>query len=98
MIENYDIFGNVTEPPEPKHDGNRYRTMQELHGIKEGNDTCKTCDHLMNGYYHGKSYYKCELWIVSHSSATDIRLKNPACNKYEREITDNDYKRKESGI
>lgn len=84
MIENYDIFGNVTEPAEPKREGNRYRTMQELHGIKEGNDTCKTCDHLMNGYYHGKSYYKCELWIVSHSSATDIRLKNKACNKYER--------------
>ena len=85
MPLNYDIFGNLSEPPEIKREGNRYRTMQELHGIKEGNDTCKTCDHLMNGYYHGKSYYKCELWIVSHSSATDIRLKNRACNKYERE-------------
>lgn len=46
MIENFDIFGNVTEPPEPKREGNRYKTMQELHGVKEGNDTCKTCDHL----------------------------------------------------
>ena len=85
MSLNYDIFGNLSEPPEPKHDGNRYKTMQELYGIKEGNDTCKTCDHLMNCDYHGKSYYKCELWIVSRSSATDIRLKNRACNKYERE-------------
>jgi hypothetical protein len=86
MPLNYDIFGNLTKPPEPPPKGRKpYKTMQELHGIKEGDDTCKTCDHLMNGYYHGKSYYKCELWIVSHSSATDIRLKNRACNKYERE-------------
>jgi len=85
MSLNYDIFGNLSEPPKIKREGNRYKTMQELHGIKEGDDTCKDCDHLMNGYYHGKSYYKCELWIVSHSSSTDIRLKNRACNKYERE-------------
>lgn len=84
MIENFDIFGNVTEPPEPKREGNRYRTMQELHGVKEGNHTCKTCEHCVGYHYHGKRYYKCELWIVSNSEATDIRLKNPACNKYER--------------
>ena len=85
MPLNYDIFGNLSEPPEPKHDGNRYRTMQELHGIKEGNDTCKTCKHCIGQYHHGKAYYKCDLWIISHSEATDIRLKNKACNKYERE-------------
>lgn len=84
MEHQYDIFGNLNEPIEHQAKGRkRYRTMQELHGIKEGNDTCKTCMHLMNGKYHGKSYYKCELWIVSNSSATDIRLKNKACNKYE---------------
>jgi hypothetical protein len=84
MIENFDIFGNLSEPPEPKREGNRYRTMQELHGVKEG-EFCKTCKHCVCAHYHGRNYYKCELWIVSHSEATDIRLKNPACNKYERE-------------
>lgn len=84
MPENYDIFGNVTEPPEIKHGGNKYKTMQELHGIKEGEDTCKTCKHCVCHYYHGKTYHKCELWIVSHSEATDIRLKNKACKLYER--------------
>lgn len=80
-----DIFGNLTEIPEQKREGNRYRTMQELHGIKEGNATCKTCKHCVCYHYHGKRYYKCELWIVSNSAATDIRLKNKACNKYEKE-------------
>ena len=85
MPLNYDIFGNTSEPPEPKHDGNRYRTMQELHGIKEGDDTCKTCKHCLRERYHGRTYFKCELWYISNSAATDIRLKNRACNKYERE-------------
>lgn len=39
MSLNFDIFGNLSEPPEPKREGNRYRTMQELHGVKEGNLT-----------------------------------------------------------
>jgi hypothetical protein len=85
MPENYDIFGNVTEPPEIKRGGNKYKTMQELHGIKEGADTCKTCKHCVGHHYHGKTYYKCDKWIVSNSEATDIRLKNKACKLYERE-------------
>lgn len=28
-------------------------------------------------------YYKCELWRMSYCSATDIRLKNTACRKFE---------------
>ena len=86
MMKQFDIFGNENEiPVNVKKTGRRkYKTMQQLHGIRDG-ETCKTCMHLMNGYYHGKSYYKCELWIVSHSSATDIRLKNKACSKWERE-------------
>lgn len=79
----YDIFGNVVEPIEPKKRGrNKYKTMQELHGIKEG-ETCKTCKHCIDCGYHGRTYYKCALWIQSNSSATDIRLKWKACNKWE---------------
>lgn len=85
MSLNYDIFGNLSEPPEPKHNGNRYRTMQELHGIKEGDDTCKDCKHCLRERYHNRTYFKCELWFISNSAATDIRLKNKACNKYEKE-------------
>lgn len=87
-MKQFDMFGNENEPVPIKNKGRRkYPTMQYLYGITEGK-TCKSCKHLMNGYYHGKSYYKCELWIVSHSSATDIRLKNKACGKYE--VTENE--------
>lgn len=89
MALNYDVFGNLTEPPEPPPTGRApYKTMQELHGIKEGNDTCKTCKHCLKERYHGRTYYKCESWIISNSAATDIRLKNKACNKYEKEISE----------
>lgn len=85
MTENkqIDIFGNDAEPvPEIKKGRKKYPTMQYLHGIIEGK-TCKTCRHCLGQYYHGRTYYKCELWIISNSSATDIRLKSKACGKYE---------------
>lgn len=85
MSLHYDLFGELSEPPEPERQSRRYRTMQELHGIKEGNDTCKTCKHCLCERYHGRTYYKCELYYISNSAATDIRLKNKACKKYERE-------------
>ena len=85
MSLHYDLFGNLSEPPKPERKSRRYHTMQELHGIKEGNNTCKTCKHCLRERYHGRTYYKCELWFISNSAATDIRLKNKACNKYEME-------------
>ena len=78
-----DIFGNEVDPvPDIKKGKKRYRPMQALYGITKGK-TCKTCKHCICMYHHTRSYYKCELWIISHSSATDIRLKNNACGKYE---------------
>ncbi len=86
MPLNYDIFGGLSRPPDPPSGGRRpYQSMQSIHGIKEGNDTCGTCKHLMRERYHGRTYFKCELWHVSNSAATDIRKKNRACNKYEEE-------------
>lgn len=78
----YDIFGNLVEPPTPKKGGRgKYKTMQEMYGIKEGL-TCKTCKHCIATGYN-RTYYKCDLWIMSSSEATDIRLKNKACKKWE---------------
>ena len=88
MELNYDIFGNISKPPEPPSKGRKpYQTMQELHGIKKGY-TCETCVHCTCYPYHGRNYYKCDLWIVSNSEATDIRVKNDACKKYEGDIYD----------
>ena len=82
-MKQIDLFGNETEIKEsPKTSGRRYTRMQERHGILPGK-TCKTCKHCIDCGYHGRTYYKCELWIMSNSAATDIRLKDAACGKYE---------------
>ena len=87
MAKQIDIYGNLTElPPEPKKGGRKkYASMQSLHGVTEGK-TCKTCNHLLcYENWNSKRFYKCELWHISNSAATDIRLKNKACGKYEEE-------------
>ena len=54
--------------------------MHRLFGTKEG--LCRDCDHLIGGKYHNKQYYKCELYGVTHSEATDWRLSYQACGMY----------------
>lgn len=83
-MKQLDIFGNETEVEAPKRkSGRRYRRMQELHGVMPGK-TCKTCKHLYS-YRRSRRWYKCGLWIRSASAATDIRLKDTACGKYEED-------------
>lgn len=83
----YDLFGELRELPKKikKHRPSRkFKTMQELHGYKDG-ETCKTCRYCKSIRFN-KVYWKCEKWRLSHSSATDIRLKNKACCKWEKKI------------
>lgn len=82
-----DIFGNIVteEQIKPKRVGRRkYSTMQEMYGVIDGK-TCKTCQHCKHFLCGNKSVYKCELWYMTHSEATDIRLKNQACKKYQED-------------
>ena len=85
MSKQLDIFGGETEIEEqPRTSGRRYKRMQEVCGTIAGK-TCKTCGHLLIRDHHGRRYFKCELWIVSGSQATDIRLKDTACGMYEED-------------
>lgn len=78
MEGQYNLFGEYQKYPEEKKKGRmRFKTMQEIHGYTE-DETCGTCEHCKPIQY-AKKYYKCELWILSHSKATDIRLKDRAC-------------------
>lgn len=83
MEKQYSIFGTLDKIPEPgkKAGGRKYKTMQEMYGVKEGH-TCKDCKHLTRNKWD-KTYFKCELWHQSNSAATDIRLKNKACGEWE---------------
>ena len=86
-MKQIDIFGNEVEfdeLPLIKQGRQKTKTMQDQYGELEGFN-CKNCKHCIKCDYHNKTYYKCELWFVSHSEASDIRLKNVACKKYEEE-------------
>lgn len=80
---NYDLYGGFSEPPVPAKVSKKLRTMQEMNGTIEGYK-CKECKHLVKRRYAG-TYYKCELWQMTNSAASDIRLKNTACGKFEKE-------------
>lgn len=83
MSKQIDIFGGESEAEEQQRASRRrYKRMQELHGTVS-EKTCKTCKHLLIRDYHERRYFKCKLWIVSNSHATDIQLRETACGRYE---------------
>ena len=64
-----------------KKNKKRYISMQKTYGVKE-NFKCKNCKHFLRKQY-SKTYFKCALWYISSSEATDIKANATACNKYE---------------
>ena len=46
---------------------------------------CKDCNHLVGGKYHDRQLYKCELYGLTHSEATDWRLSYQACGMFDVE-------------
>ena len=88
-MKEINLFGELQEIYEPPTKG-KTPTMQEMFGLNEDGKTCKTCKHCeawcnRNGH---RTWYKCAIWLrwfEGHSSASDIRLKNKACKKYEEQ-------------
>lgn len=64
----------------------RERARPTIHLANNGK-TCKTCVHAVARHFGG-TYHKCRLnegrW--TQGSATDIRLKDPACARYEEKL------------
>jgi hypothetical protein len=86
MNKQIDIFGNeipIGDLPKPIS-GRKYKTMQQLHGELFGKK-CGDCAHCIVVRHNRKNFYKCELWYLSSSEATDIRLKNVACKKFKEQ-------------
>ena len=66
--------------------GRRTLTMISMFGLTEGK-TCRTCRHCTKVW----KFYKCDIWnrfFEGRSAASDIRLKNPACGRYEEDEHD----------
>ena len=80
-MEQYDMWGGISEPYEPPKGNKKFITMQEQHGLLP-EYTCKECHNHVVFNYHNNNYHKCEIWKLSHSSATDIRCKDIACKKF----------------
>ena len=55
--------------------------MHKQFGQHDGKQ-CRDCCHLISGEWHVRRYHKCELYGLSHSEATDWRLKYQACGAY----------------
>lgn len=61
----------------------KIETMHNLYGHYD--DKCKNCMHLIKEHGYNKNYYKCEVYGISNSEATDWRLKYDACGLFNKE-------------
>lgn len=79
-----DLFGNEIDVKDlettvPKSIRGAFRKM---YGFNHKH-TCKDCKFLVSKM-RDRTYYKCSLMGISASEATDIRLKDVACNAWVR--------------
>lgn len=86
-----DLFGNEVDIKQVNYEKKKGRkeTIKEVFRRVNGydkNHICRNCVHLLRMHIRsGRYYYKCELIGTSSSEATDIRLKDYACGRYEQE-------------
>lgn len=80
-----DLFGNeISEIVKPKQQYLTLRQKRLEHYRRSESNTvrCGTCLRHVVCEYHNKRYHKCEVLGLSHSSATDIALRN-VCDLWE---------------
>jgi hypothetical protein len=54
--------------------------------------TCKDCLFCEGHEYHNKVYYKCNKHPITSGPGTDIRLKDPSCILFRKELPKNKIK------
>ena len=62
--------------------------MHILYGTGEG--FCDECKFFREGYYHDKKLFKCSIYGLTHSVATDWRKKYVACGLKNKLSCDDD--------
>lgn len=90
-MKQLDIFGNevdieIINVETKKVRGGRLSikdTFRKIHGYNK-NHYCKNCHFCICNIYRNRKYYKCYKLGLSCSEATDIRLKDYACNLFEK--------------
>ena len=66
--------------------GQKIKQMHKMFGAGEGR--CRDCDNLIC-YTRDRNYYKCSVYGLSCSEATDWRVSNPACGMKNKEYDGN---------
>lgn len=86
-----DLFGEEVEeksmamtPAEKRRKYSQARGYAAPLGSGPEGETCGSCEHAY-GIRHSKVYYKCALVKATRGAGTDIRLKWPACSRWEKE-------------
>lgn len=64
--------------------GRKIEAMHRLFGVHMGKQ-CSECPHLLSYNYRARHYYKCKIYGLSNSEATDWRLKYQACCMIDKE-------------
>lgn len=88
-MEQYTIDGNIEEINFIKKEKStipKRLTIKEKFRLRYGYKEevkCKDCRYCIRVNYNDKHYYKCEIMGTSSSIATDIKLKNYGCSKWE---------------
>lgn len=74
---------------------NRPNGYAGVPGTGPGGETCKTCEFCAAVDYHDKRYYKCKKRLKwTHGLGTDILLKSPACQFWEKEKAKDEQEQK----
>ena len=68
---------------------NKIDLMHRIYG-RRAEENCDSCSHMARYRYHDKYYYKCEIYGVTNSEASDWRCKYVACGLYNAETTVHD--------
>lgn len=83
MMEQVDIFGDNIPLSEvnPKEKRNIKENFRVRYGL-DFSHRCGDCKHIICIINRGRRYYKCRLIGISHSTATDIYLKDISCRQW----------------
>ena len=81
-----DIFGDMIPIEEALEKKERETIKSRFRKMYGYDDThrCGDCKFLCAYHPNDHTYYKCNLMGISASEATDIRLKDPACTRWEQ--------------
>ena len=90
-MKQLDIFGNEVDVDKLNKEAKKQKfnrlsiksLFRRMHGYDKSN-YCNNCIFCICITNRNINYYKCEKMGLSHSKATDIRLKDYACDLFER--------------